>query len=118
MIKEKPIIRGEGRNFAAKEYLANLKRRLYGGAGDKPPKVISTDEYRAIARKASFKCPIGRDPSTCDGCNCPVYPGDIWRTHYDECVAARLARLLLDDIAAGRVVIKRNRGEGFEVRLP
>jgi len=48
-----------------------------------------------LLRKASFKCPIGRNPKNCDGHPCPSRYDNPFDDYYIECVESLYARLLL-----------------------
>lgn len=48
-----------------------------------------------LLRKASFKCPIRRNPRDCDGHPCPRRYDNPFDDYYGECVESLYARLLL-----------------------
>lgn len=75
------------------------------------------DEYRILQELAEFRCPIKFDPRLCNGGACPTRPR-TYIDYFDECVDARHARLRLDRVLRGEVIIFRDRSDGFEVPLP
>jgi len=90
-----------------------LKQRLKE-ADEKPPIVITFDEYATYQEKTLFECPIGRDPRDCDGKPCPTRPDNPHEDYFDECACARRSRSRLRQVLNGKIVVSNGNG-GWEI---
>lgn len=55
-----------------------------------------------LLRKASFRCPVGINPSNCDGHPCPHRNDDLFDDYYNECIDSLYAKLLLNYEESGK----------------
>lgn len=67
-----------------------------------PKHAEEEQKYRELIKKASFKCPIGRNPRNCDGHPCPHRDDDPFDDYYDECIDYLYARMELSMLRAHR----------------
>jgi hypothetical protein len=57
-----------------------------------------------LLRKASFKCPIGRNQADCDGHPCPHRDDNIFDDYFSECVDSLYARAELMELKSQEVL--------------
>lgn len=115
MTRETLVLQGDGKIVTLAQYKSKHLQRLIEEAKPKPPQIISPDEFKDLLRRTSFRCPKKHHMELCNGTGCPTRRDNPHDDYFDECVDSRSARLKIDKLAQGKIIVANNH-QGWEIK--